>query len=82
MRRELDALREGYEAYPVADAIGGTSVEAHRAAIKRPVEAGAKPFGWVQLAGELQCDWGRAETAPGFEELVSKERVVAEEPRD
>jgi nicotinamidase-related amidase len=27
----LDALREGYEVYPVVDAIGGTSVEAHRA---------------------------------------------------
>src|ERR1039457_5951187 len=26
----LDALREGYEVYPVVDAIGGTSVEAHR----------------------------------------------------
>jgi nicotinamidase-related amidase len=26
----LDALREGYEAYPVVDAIGGTSLEAHR----------------------------------------------------
>jgi len=27
----LDALREGYEVYPVVDAIGGTSPEAHRA---------------------------------------------------
>ena len=27
----LDALREGYEVYPVVDAIGGTSLEAHRA---------------------------------------------------
>src|ERR1700686_982719 len=26
----LDALREGYEIYPVVDAVGGTSVEAHR----------------------------------------------------
>ena len=28
----LDALREGYEVYPVVDAIGGTSAEAHRLA--------------------------------------------------
>jgi len=28
----LDALREGYNVYPVVDAIAGTSVEAHRAA--------------------------------------------------
>ena len=27
----LDALREGYDVYPVVDAIGGTSEEAHRA---------------------------------------------------
>ncbi len=26
----LDALREGYDVYPVVDAIAGTSVEAHR----------------------------------------------------
>jgi hypothetical protein len=26
----LDAMREGFEVYPVVDAVGGTSVEAHR----------------------------------------------------
>jgi hypothetical protein len=29
----LDALREGYDVYPVVDAIAGTSVEAHRAVL-------------------------------------------------
>ena len=29
----LDALREGYEVYPLVDAIGGTSPEAHRAGL-------------------------------------------------
>jgi nicotinamidase-related amidase len=33
----LDALREGYEVYPVVDAIGGTSVEAHRAGLERVI---------------------------------------------
>src|SRR6266699_6050957 len=47
----LDALREGYEVYPVVDAVGGTSVEAHRAALERVVQAGAKPIGWVQMLG-------------------------------
>src|SRR6185295_7767928 len=37
----LDALREGYEVYPVVDAIGGTSLEAHRAGLERVVQAGA-----------------------------------------
>ena len=40
----LDALREGYEVYPVVDAIGGTSVEAHRAGIERVVQAGGVPI--------------------------------------
>lgn len=31
----LDALREGYEVYPVMDAVGGTSVEVHKLALKR-----------------------------------------------
>src|ERR1700734_1093410 len=38
----LDALRDGYEAYPVVDAIGGTSPEAHRAGLERVVQAGGQ----------------------------------------
>ena len=37
----LDALREGYEVYPVVDAIGGTSLEAHRAGLERVVQGAA-----------------------------------------
>ena len=66
----LDALREGYEVYPVVDAVGGTSLEAHRAALERIVQAGAKPMSWVQLACELQRDWARGETAEPFGEIV------------
>lgn len=75
----LDALREGYEVYPVVDAIGGTSLEAHRAAIERTVQAGAKPTGWVELAGELQRDWGRTQTVAQFTEIVLKERLLRDE---
>src|SRR6202035_1437886 len=39
----LDALREGYDVYPVVDAIGGTSAEAHRNGLERAVQAGATP---------------------------------------
>jgi nicotinamidase-related amidase len=31
----LDAVREGYEVYAVADAVGGTSVIAHETALRR-----------------------------------------------
>ena len=59
----LDALRDGYEVYPVVDAVGGTSPEAHRAALERIVQAGARPITWVSLTGELQRDWARTKTA-------------------
>ena len=66
----LDALREGFEVYPVIDAVGGTSVDAHRAGLERIVQAGAVPVSWVQLACELQRDWNREATVPGFAEIV------------
>jgi nicotinamidase-related amidase len=66
----LDALKEGYEVYPVVDAVGGTSPEAHRAALDRIAQAGAKPIGWVQLLCELQRDWMRKDTAKPFAEIL------------
>jgi nicotinamidase-related amidase len=74
----LDALREGYEVYPVIDAIGGTSVEAHRGGIERVVQAGGVPIGWVSLACELQRDWNRLETVPQIVEIVLTERLLKE----
>src|SRR5439155_27334617 len=61
----LDALREGYEVYPVVDAIAGTSLEAHRAGLQRVVQAGGRPISWVSFASELQRDWARSETVAG-----------------
>jgi nicotinamidase-related amidase len=58
----LDALREGYEVYPVVDAVGGTSVNAHQAALERLIQAGAQPTSVAQLVCELQRDWLRTET--------------------
>ncbi len=72
----LDALREGYDVYPVVDAIGGTSEEAHRAGIERVVQAGAQPMTWVALAVELQRDWAREETVADVIEIVLTERLL------
>ena len=66
----LDAIREGYEIYPIVDAVGGTSVEAHRAALERMIQAGARPTSWVQILCELQRDWSRKETAGPFAEIL------------
>jgi nicotinamidase-related amidase len=66
----LDAMRAGYEVYPVVDAVGGTSVEAHRAGLDRITRAGAQPVSWVALLCELQRDWNRTDTAAAFAKLV------------
>ena len=61
----LDALREGYEVYPVVDAIGGTSPEAHRAGLDHAVE--------------LQRDWARQDTVEAVIEIVLTDRLRKEE---
>jgi nicotinamidase-related amidase len=74
----LDALREGYEVYPVVDAIGGTSPEAHRAGLDRVTQAGGQPISWVSLACELQRDWARQETVQAIVEIVLTDRLLKE----
>jgi nicotinamidase-related amidase len=74
----LDALREGYDVYPVVDAIGGTSEEAHKAGLERVVQAGGSPVSWVALAVELQRDWAREETVADAIDIVLTERLQRE----
>ena len=56
------ALEGGYEIYMVADASGGTSVDAHKYAMDRMVQAGIVPMTWQQVLLEWQRDWARKET--------------------
>lgn len=62
----LDALKEGFEVYVVVDAVGGTSVAAHEAALRRIEQAGGQLISKTQLYCELQRDWSRSATVPGF----------------
>ena len=62
----LDAMADGYDVYVVADAVGGTSVTAHDMALRRIEQAGGKMISVTQLFCELQRDWSRKETVPGF----------------
>jgi nicotinamidase-related amidase len=75
----LDALREGYEVYPVVDAIGGTSPEAHRAGLDRVIQAGGQPTSWVSLACELQRDWARLDTVQEIIQIVLTDRLLKEQ---
>lgn len=51
-----------YEIYMVADASGGTSLDAHKYAMDRLVQAGVVPMTWQQVMLEWQRDWAHKET--------------------
>jgi nicotinamidase-related amidase len=72
----LDALQEGFEVYPVVDAVGGTSAEAHKSGLERIIQAGAQPVSWVQIMCELQRDWNRTETVQPFMEILFDREVA------
>jgi nicotinamidase-related amidase len=72
----LDALRAGYDVYPVVDAVAGTSPAAHRAGLERIVQAGGQPISWVGLAGELQRDWARQDTVAETVDIVLTSRLL------
>jgi nicotinamidase-related amidase len=74
----LDALRGGYEVFPVVDAVGGTSPDAHRAGLERILQAGGQPVSWVSLACELQRDWARMDTVPDIVDIVLTSRLQKE----
>lgn len=59
----LSCLKDtDYEIYMVADASGGTSVDAHKYAMDRMVQVGVVPVTWQQVLLEWQRDWARKET--------------------
>ena len=67
----LDALRGGFEVFPVVDAVGGTTLEAHEMGLERLIQAGAQPTTRLQLACELQRDWNREKTAAQVAQILS-----------
>lgn len=61
-----------YEIYMVADASGGTSVDAHKYAMDRMVQAGVVPVTWQQVMLEWQRDWARKETYDAVIRIVQE----------
>ncbi|MGJ7515710.1 hydrolase [Pseudomonas baetica] len=68
----LSALEEGYEVYIVVDASGGSSKQAHDAAVQRMVQAGAQPVTWMQVLYEYQRDWSRQSTYEAVTNIAQK----------
>jgi nicotinamidase-related amidase len=67
----LSAMLEGgYEIYMVADASGGTSVDAHRYAMDRMIQAGVVPMTWQPVLLEWQRDWARKDTYDAVMNIV------------
>jgi len=59
----LSCLKDtDYEIYMVADASGGTTLEAHSYAMDRMMQVGVVPVTWLQVLLEWQRDWARKET--------------------
>lgn len=70
----IDAIKEGFEVYPVTDCVGGTSVIAHESALRRVEQAGAQLTSLAQLACELQRDWNRDKTKADFVKIMEEAR--------
>lgn len=67
----IQAAGEGYDVYAVTDASGGVSAEAHEMAVRRMAQAGVTPITWMAVAGELQRDWAREDTAQKLGEMLT-----------
>ena len=61
-----------YEIYMVADASGGTSVDAHNYAMDRMVQVGVVPVTWQQVLLEWQRDWANRDTYDAVMALVQE----------
>jgi nicotinamidase-related amidase len=74
----LDALRDGYEVYPVVDAVGGTSVEAHRAGLERVVQAGGQPISWSRWRASFSVTGLARRRWRTFVQIVLTDRLLQE----
>ncbi len=66
----VQALYDGYEIYVVEDCCGDVSQLAHDNAMKRVVQAGAKPVTALSVMLELQRDWAEQDTYDAVMDIV------------
>lgn len=66
----LDMLGEGYEVYPVVDAVGGLTTVTHETALTRMVEAGSQPITTIAFGAELMRNWARPD-ADKFRQVLN-----------
>ena len=66
----IQALHDGYEIYVVEDCCGDVSQLAHDNAMKRVVQAGAKPVTALSVMLEWQRDWAQKDTYDAVMDIV------------
>ena len=66
----IQAIHDGYEIYVAEDCCGDVSQLAHDNAMRRMVQAGAKPVTALSVLLELQRDWANNDTYDAVMDLV------------
>lgn len=66
----VQAIHDGYEIYVVEDCCGDVSQLAHDNAMKRLIQAGAKPVTALSVTLEWQRDWAQRDTYDAVMDLV------------
>lgn len=66
----VQAMFDGYEVYVVEDCCGDLSLLAHENAMKRVIQAGAKPVTALSVLLEWQRDWALRETYNAVMDIV------------
>ena len=66
----IQAIHDGYEVYVVEDCCGDVSQLAHDNAMKRVVQAGARPVTALSTLLEWQRDWAQRDTYDAVMDLV------------
>src|SRR5881394_2684131 len=66
----VQAIHDGYEVYVVEDCCGDVSQLAHDNAMRRVVQAGAKPVTALSVTLEWQRDWAQKDTYDAVMDIV------------
>jgi len=66
----IQAIHDGYEIYVVEDCCGDVSQLAHDNAMKRVIQAGAKPVTALSVMLEWQRDWAHKDTYDAVMDIV------------
>ncbi len=66
----VQAIYDGFEVYVVEDCCGDVSVLSHENAMKRVIQAGAKPVTALSVMLEWQRDWGLTDTYAAVMDVV------------